>query len=209
MPRTLRTLLLAVGLLLLPAFLVGPAVGGHPWGSYTAATTAVVRSNGSALVDDGVLVCQPNGQGVGGACLLWSSLADAVYVFDQALGTAIAFQVCIDNDGDGLCIADGLGACSDDVYFSHSDSGAFFNPLGPLPTQFRAGCEGNGGFPGWVVLLCTGVHTAGGTHAHEALSGQVHGTFMDGTGYGDFCGGNGGGTPPPLASPFVKAYVVI
>lgn len=176
-------------------------------GTYAAGGTAVVKSDGTTFADAGALTCSAStGAGVGGACISWANAAgmDSVLVND-ATGSNVAYQVCVDNDGDGTCSAISLtGACNDRIFFSHADGGVFFNPLGPLPTSFDAGCPG--GFPGWLVFLCTGVHSdaAAGPHQHAATVGAV-GPVTGGTGYGDFCSG---ADPANGSGAGVKAYVV-
>ncbi len=186
--------------------------GGAGGGSadYVAGGTAVAKTAGQPpLVDSGVLQCSAStGDGVGGACLPFGALAlDAVLVKDAVAGRQVAFQVCIDNDGDSVCTSPGIGKpCDDLVVFSHDDAGNFFNPLGPLPPGFAPGCPG-GPFPGYVVFLCEGVHaSAEGTndltpHAHPATTGTAT-LASGGTGFGDFCGG-------VRQNPSRKNYVVV
>lgn len=167
---------------------------------YVAGTTFVVQSNtaGNVLgtqtpLDNGALVCrQSTGSGIGGACLRWGSLGpgeEFVRVLDESAGPNVAFQVCIDNDGDQICGGDSLqNPCRDDIFFSHDDQGNFFNPLGPLPQEFAQGCPG--GFPGWLVFLCQGTHETNQSqpHQHPVTAGSISAT-TDGAGYGTFCGG--------------------
>lgn len=195
------------GLLLAFAF-TAPALAG-----YTAGGTFVVKSGGLTVVDNGGVVCDGlTGSGVGGGCLPFPILDPAasgafIGVTDDAAGAHVAFQVCIDNNGDGVC--GGLqpdGVCVDQIFFSHADGGAFFNPLGPLPTRTLDGCAG--AFQGYVVLLCQGEHNdpQAGPHSHAVTQGTI--AFApDGSGYGDFCGGGGaaGGGSPAAA----KAYTVV
>lgn len=196
-PKT--AILIGLALALAPAL---ASAAGHATARYTLPGTLVANDSQHGLgapVDDGAVVCSAStGDGFGGTCLAWASVgdADAVLVVDDASGRETAFQVCIDNDGDGVCggsasSADGtVPACQDEFFFSHDDRGRFFNPLGPLPTSFRAGCERNGGFPGWIVYACQGAHVprGGSGHSHAATTGTTT-AVVGGTGYGDFCGG--------------------
>jgi hypothetical protein len=201
--------LVALGL----AFLVGAHAGSPDgaaggWG-YDGAGAIVVSSpaasplGGPTLVDNGAVVCDTaTGRGVGGTCVPFGAGPASIVVHDEGVpDSELAFQVCIDNDGDGICggaSTDPTGQCGDDVFFSHggrndTGGGHFFNPLGPLPNTFRTGCPG-GPWQGYVVILCAGVHStqdaAGGAEAHEhhATRGTV-GFAAAGTGFGDFCGG--------------------
>ncbi len=182
-----------------------PAAPGDPH-PYVGGATAVVRSGDQTPVDEGTVVCDPDGESLGGACVPFSEAGPDpfVLVLDDILGEQVAFQVCIDNDGDGSCAWDPEAPCGDDVYFSHDDDGNFHNPLGPLPTGFRPGCAGNGGFPGYVVFLCQGAHVPEGdaSHVHPATSGTVSSLDSAGppnAGLGDFCAG--------VAT--VKVYVIV
>ncbi len=168
-------------------------------GTYVGGGTAVVKEDRRApAADEGTVVCSlADGSGTGGACVpfgidpVTGLPGDSVLVQDAAAGTAVAFQVCIDNNGDSVCTfpegRDGTVGCTDQVFFSHNDAGAFFNPIGPLPTGFQPGCPG-GPYPGYVVFLCEGAHNAGGAHAHAATTGRAS-LVKGGTGFGDFCGG--------------------
>lgn len=219
-----------IALLLVVPVLAATAGGLSGTQTYAASGTAVVRTDGlGTVVDSGAMVCNPTlGVGAGGGCVPWASLGNGeVYleVVDDNLGADVAYQVCIDNDGDGSCAADCViftatsspcvgcqdvdgdtvcdlpgitesNPCPDIQVFSHHDDGSFFNPLGPLPTAFLNDCDG--GFEGWVVFTCTGVHSIGGAHTHEAISGELT-PATSGGGYGTFCFS-------PLPEP--KAYVV-
>lgn len=195
---------LLVGLVIIP-FAEG--------GTYVTGLTFVVRDAGEAgtLVDSGGVVCRAStGSGVGGGCIPWSTLGlgeSSVLVTDEVNGTAVAYQACIDNDGNGICGGEPAAfGCDDQIFFSHSDGGSFFNPLGPLPTSFSPGC--GGGYPGWVVFLCTGAHNdSSGPHSHPASAGSMSGT-TSGTGYGNFCGGGTGGAGAG-ANVTGKPYLVV
>ena len=197
-------------LLCLTATLVAAA----PALAYTSGGTFVVKSNGLTLVDNGAVVCHGlTGNGVGGGCLPFptpdpTAEGGFVGVVDDAAGDQVAFQVCIDNNGDGVCGGPATDPkCRDQIFFSHADDGRFFNPLGPLPTSTLRGCAD--AFQGYVVLLCQGVHDdpAAGPHTHRLTSGTIF-AATQGSGYGDFCGGNGGGTSGGFVDAAAKAYRV-
>ena len=156
---------------------------------YVAGGTAVVREDGQPTADEGSVVCNNgNNEGVGGFCTSFGG-GDAMAVFDAAAQSDVAFQVCVDNDGDGFCTTPDTGPCADVVAFSHDDSGAFYNPVGPLPTGFSPGC-GAGAWNGYVVFLCQGTHISGGVgHVHPATTGTGRVT-SGGEGLGTFCGGS-------------------
>jgi hypothetical protein len=177
----------AAFLSILPGVLPNANAAGDT-GRYVGAGTTVGRANGQTAADDGTVVCDDGeGVGTGGVCLAFGG-GDAVEVADQALRGEVAFQVCIDNDGDGFCTSPSYGPCADQIFFSHDDAGQFFNPIGPLPTGFAPGCYG-GPWKGYVVLLCQGAHAAGtSVHTHEATSGTASVT-TGGQGFGTFCGG--------------------
>lgn len=181
--------------------------------TYLGGGVGVVKPTESpAPVDDGTAVCAVGGPDVGGACIPFGTAGDAakrasnnVFVLDQAMGTQVAFQVCIDNDQDGACGTPSFLPCGDDLFFSHDDDGTFHNPLGPLPTGLRSGCASQpGAWQGYVVFLCQGVHDAGqGPHVHPATTGSVYRT-SGGSGYGDFCGPEEGEETPTL-----KEYTIV
>lgn len=152
---------------------------------YTAGATFVART-GSTLFDNGFVACHGNA-GEGGACVPWGA-GDSILVVDDSLGEDVAFQACVDNDGDRICSQGAslvLPGCEDDIYFSHSDGGVFHNPVGPMRTSFRAGCPG--GFPGYVVFLCSGVHQdLSGPHVHQVTTGMME-IASGGEGSGNFC----------------------
>lgn len=185
-------------------------------GSYVGGGTFVVKTQFGTILDNGGVVCHgTNGGGVGGGCLPFPSAASReggfVRVMDGSAGAAVAFQVCIDNNGDGLCGGPlQEGPCNDQIFFSHNDEGRFFNALGPLPTTFLRGCEENGGHKGYVVLLCQGAHEVNGSsHTHTLSQGSI-GLADKGEGYGDFCGGGfGGGTTVGFVNAAAKAYTIV
>ena len=205
----LRTL---SGLLLVTLLAASPALAGYVGGG-----TFVVKTQFGTIVDNGGVVCQgTNGDGVGGGCLPFPDASSGreggfVRVADGSAGHEVAFQVCIDNNGDGICGGPQTeGPCRDQIFFSHDDQGRFFNPLGPLPTSRLRECTQNGGHNGYVVLLCQGAHEVNGSsHTHSLSSGSI-GLADLGEGYGDFCGGGfGGGTPTGFVNAAAKAYQVI
>ncbi len=156
-------------------FAVSPA-----WaGAYVLGGTLVSNDAG---VDDGAMVCAEDGsRGVGGNCLFPADRAGRNGVMVNGFGTRVAFQVCIDNTQDFLCSGgDPTGAgCADEFFFSHDDSGAFYNPVGGpgvIPQTYtcgpRAGSPAN-----WLVFVCTGVHGStevGFPHTHPTpLTGTI------------------------------------
>ncbi len=176
-----------------------PAEEDGPTQQYVAAGVAVAKE---ARVDNGFVICQPRGpSSFGGGCIPFGPYK-YLSVKDAALGKNVAFQVCIDNNGDGVCGGNESTSdrCGDDVYFSHDDRGRFFNPIGPLPGGFRWGCTPSGGFRGYVVFICSGSHLAGGPHAHSATSGTISPAPI-GSGFGNFC--------LPFPQPPQKRYVVL
>ncbi len=205
MNTTIRTTLCTIILL---SFSVAPTLASM----YVGGATFVARDNSvGQLLDAGGMLCyEGTGDGVGGACLSWADVGSNqfVRVADGLADTNVAFQVCVDNNGDGLCggiINEGPGGiltgCFDTILFSHDDAGTFYNPLGPLPTSFPPGCSG--GFPGWIVFLCEGIHDDGSTtHTHPVTAGTVTATNT-GSGTGTFCGGTLEISVPP------KPYVVV
>lgn len=203
-------------------------------GAYTGGGTFVVKTQFGTLLDNGGVVCHgTSGDGIGGGCLPFPAggVSDDgtprggfVQVLDDSAGREVAFQVCLDNNGDGVCggpasalqldagiPTSGLGGrCPDQIFFSHDDEGKFHNPLGPLPTSLLEGCAENGGFQGYVVLLCQGAHEVGGAaHTHEVSSGSIS-LAREGSGYGTFCGGGfGGGSAGGFVNAAAKAYTIV
>lgn len=184
-------------LLLACTTLLANAVGASR--EYEGSSVVVVRdSDGNAtFVDSGVFVCRPEPHvSFGGACLPFAAGVNAVEVVDEELGARVAFSVCVDNDGDGRCGAqDPAAPCQDFTARSHDDGGVFINPLGPLPTGFEPGCPG--GYPGYLVFVCSGVHDdETGSHAHRASRGTVSTASVPPgppTAGGNYC------EPPPLS----------
>jgi hypothetical protein len=185
-----RLMLLATTALLVSTAQNGFA--GQEDARYDGSGTQVVRVAGVTLVDEGSVTCSAStGAGTGGSCLRFNPATPDPAVFvtddDPAIGTFVAFQVCVDNNGDGFCTSPAeSGPCPDDIVFSHADGGAFFNPLS-VRAGFRPGCPG-GPYPGYVVFLCAGTHVDGSAHQHRATTGSSRlVTAMSGT--GNFCGG--------------------
>lgn len=178
-------------------------------------TVAVVQLNGVTVIDNGAAVCRPGGESTGGVCLPFGGDRDRyVGITDDTSGPDVAFQVCIDNNGDGVCGGEaGAGGlrCGDDQFFSHREDGSFANPIGPLPVSFRKGCEG-GGYAGYIIFLCTGVHSndVDGPHQHTADAGTARVRSGQGDQFGSFCGGGGaGGSAPPATGVLqAKPYIV-
>lgn len=171
-------------------------------GRYVSAGVAVARADGNTPVDNGAVVCDDgNGLGVGGVCLPFGN-GDAISVVDDVLGDAVAFQACVDNNGDSVCTPnDPDPNCADDVVFSHDDDGSFYNPVGPVPTGFRPGCPG-GAWNGYVVYLCDGAHAVSAdVHAHPATTGTAAVT-SGAEGVGEFCGG-----PSLVGKPYYGTYL--
>ena len=179
--------------------------GGVRETAYTGGGAAVVKQTGQApIADTGLLTCSATtGEGIGGGCVSFGfdPFNTSVQVLDAVNADHVAFQVCIDNDGNGICRSPDNGPCADQIFFSHNDEGQFFNPLGPLPIKFKDGCPG-GPWRGYVVFLCTGAHEAGGSsHAHPATKGNITVAPVPGTGFGNFCGGT-------TQDPSNKTYLV-
>lgn len=207
------------------------ALPGDPPATYHGAGTVVVASSGAigpvtlgsgfTIVDVGLLSChntpggegQPNPQpsfsGNGGACIPFGAMqGNALLVTDNVHNTDVAFQVCVDIDGDSLCTGPTGAPCGDQILFSHdTTTGAFHNPLFVLPLQNAYSFCGGAGFPGYIVILCAGAHqdeptfpptNPSGTHTHEVTAGTIEGAWATSPASGDFCGA-------PTA---VKAYSV-
>jgi hypothetical protein len=168
-----------------------PSHAGEQYARYQGQGAHVVRIAGITVTDEGSMTCSlSTGAGTGGSCLRFDPLnpAPAVSVQDSVNGTNQAFQVCLDNNGDGFCTSPESGPCADDIVFSHADGGAFFNPLS-VAKGFRPGCPGSPFFPGYVVFLCGGTHVdSTGAHQHTANGGTTS-LVVGGTGTGNFCGG--------------------
>ena len=192
-------------------------------GGYVAGGTFVVKDSaitGATILDNGGAICQGlSGGGVGGGCLPLplpgfpgSREGGFVEVVDNSAGHNVAFQVCLDNNGDGVCGGPQTDPfCRDQIFFSHSDGGVFHNPLGPLPPRTQEGCFG--AFQGYIVLLCQGEHNDPqvGAHTHSLTTGTIQ-AATTGTGYGNFCGGGFGGISGPAGgnvNAAAKKYVVV
>lgn len=197
--------------LTLTFLLSGVAEGAPGAGTYVGAGSVVVSENtGSGLpptlLDNGAVVCHDaNGDGSpesgeGGLCIPFADLnGDGILVKDESLGLRVAFQVCIDNNGDGVCGGNGQEGfsepCGDAIFFSHeSRTNGFHNPLWVPLQGFNPGCD-VGQFPGYIVIVCAGAHQ---THSHQVTQGTIT-SVPSGTGFGDFCGA-------PTAA---KAYTIV
>lgn len=191
MIRILRSMLaFAVGALVIlaPTTSPDPAYAADP-ARYVSGGTVAARVDGGSTVDEGYVVCDDgSGTGAGGFCVPFGG-GDAVWIDDEVAGEDVAFQVCVDNSGDGICTSPDSGPCADTVVFSHDDDGTFYNPVGPVPTGFVPGC-GAGAYEGYVVFLCEGFHAVGtSVHTHPATTG-TGGVTSGGEGTGEFCGGD-------------------
>lgn len=160
--------------------------------TYTGGATFVARDGtGGTIADAGGVVCDGSGGGnsVGGACIPWSAGGTAISVVDDepSIGTDVAFQVCVDHDGNRQCGGSPtVGGCDDALVFSHFDDGTFSNPLAVPSPGFKSGCPG--GFPGWVVFICEGAHNVGvDAHEHAATSGTITSVSTTGGASGQFC----------------------
>jgi hypothetical protein len=187
--RTFRLLLVTAAVTTTAPVEPPAQAGAHA--RYVGSATAVARTNATTLVDAGGVVCDTGGGvGAGGLCLPFDG-GNAVHILDAVNGENVAFQVCIDNNGDNFCtFPDPDPVCGDEVSFSHDDAGNFFNPIGPLSTGFKSGCPG-GSWRGFVVMLCEGAHadlaSSNPAHVHPVTSGTGE-TVSGGEGTGTFCG---------------------
>lgn len=142
-------------------------------------------------------------QNVGGACLPFppdGSGAKGAWIQVQGRVVSnccgIPLQICLDNDGDDVC---GTGtsptddSCNDQIWATHTDAGGFINPIGPLPTGYKADCPGGSRHVGYVVIVCEATHAPAGPPGHEHA--VVDGTLTAATELhsngsapsGDFC----------------------
>lgn len=180
--------------------------------TYVGASTVVVRdaqTGTTAVDDDAAVACGAPGAPTQGGGFIPFGFGNSIEVVDDltVVGHGVAFQVCLDNDGDGDCHDGPPGnPCPDQQFFSHGDDGSFQNPLGPLPTSFAAGggCPKGHPFDGYVVFICEGFHGDGAnSHEHSVSKGSIQAT-SGGTLGGNFCGA----PPPPIhQGPGVKRYV--
>lgn len=207
-----RALLLAL-LLAAPGLALAAPGTPAPW-VYSGAGTVVTSINvGLAQItalDNGAVQCRDADydgifeQGQGGVCITFAQMAggDAIFVQDGSVAPhLLSFQVCVDNNGDGICSGNGENGaynpsvCADRIYFSHHSSGGNLNPLFVDPQGVGAFFQqcARGGFPGYVVITCAGLHNnrLGTTpHSHDVTSGTVQPVHLGyNTGSGDFCGG--------------------
>lgn len=161
--------------------------------SYSGSGAYVTRdqTQGTAT-DDGVVICDSTGGGnnVGGACIPFTSGVNSISVDDDMEEDEVAFQVCIDNDGDRSCgnTPPIVTGCGDVIAYSHFDSGAFSNPLAVPASGFANGCPG--GYPGWIVIACTGAHRTTldpDGHPHPVTTGTISTSTDTGGSSGQFC----------------------
>lgn len=208
-----KTIAALAALLALSVMTLGEAHAGV----YVGGGTVVYKEQGAPpQADNGTLACHSTGVAVGGGCIPFGA-GNFVDVLDVLSGHNVAFQVCIDASGDGVCTdlgpqAAGEIPCADRMFFSHDDEGLFHNPLGPLPAAMPAGCGATAPWQGYVVFLCEGVHVAGSStgapggepHAHTATAGTISSTGgLPPSGFGNFCGTNG------RREPVSKPYIVL
>lgn len=224
----MRGVIAAVVPALVVAAGVGPGLADAGGYEYEGPGVVVADRGGFSFVDNGAVVCEDTtGDGVpdrgqGGVCIPFDQLpggpltddVPAVEVVDDQVGKDVTFQVCVDNNGDNRCgftveegtfqVRKAVGQkpeCFDDIRFSHDSDGSNLNPL-PVPSSFQDGCASEGGFPGVIVIVCSGAHDGhGGAHSHPATNGTISTTLTAGPVYGsgDFCGGIGA----------EKAYTVV
>lgn len=204
-------------------------------GSGTVVTGIDNDGSASTVTDSGGVVCEDvDGDGTpdrgrGGTCIPFEAVfdaegpegerANAVHVADREIpDDELAFQVCVDLDGSRTCGGPQQAddECRDLIRYSHdTDTGEVFNPLFVSPEEIRflwheLGCKANGGFPGFVVITCAGVHAhvdeddGNGTgpaetpvplqptHTHQVTEGIAQPAFTEDRGQGDYCG-----APPP------------
>jgi hypothetical protein len=189
---------------LLATLMAGPVGAASPYSYQGPGVVVTQDAAGNTLIDNGVVRCQlaaPSG-GQGGFCIPFSDISasgSTLTVNDASSGTNVSYQVCLDNNGNGVC-GDSSGGCSDLILFSHSSS-SYANPMSGLPTSHAAGCPGSVGFDGLVVFICQGVHD---THVENASTGT--GTLSSGSGTAGF---TEPGPPVPFCggAPLGKAYL--
>lgn len=216
-------------------------------GPGTVVTGVDEQGKASTITDSGGVVCEdvdddglPD-RGNGGTCLPFASFYDgwdrpitevrprgnAVYVSDaQVADDETVFQVCVDMDGSGSCggpLQSDDEACRDVIRYSHDTAtGENFNPL-PVPSfeilELWQRCSENGGFPGFVVITCAGLHahveegvepSLETPHSHQVTKGTAQPAIADEFGQGDFCGGGPPGGLPrePVEPTYEKPYVI-
>ncbi|HWG90998.1 MAG TPA: hypothetical protein VNZ52_09155 [Candidatus Thermoplasmatota archaeon] len=235
--NTVKLLILATALALVTLPATSAIVPVGPSKSYVGAGTIVTNFNLAAtpgtagqitIADNGAVTCEDTNRdgiyesGTGGACITFAEFGtkgNGIYVRDASVADKdLAFQVCLDANGDGLCgnpagsvTSGSTDYCQDRIFFSHSTrDGSNANPLGLNRAYFDyiwgpAGlnCGANGGFPGFVVILCAGVHGGASLaqHTHHVTRGTIT-PISDApqmSDAGDFCGG-------PVAA---KAYQLV
>lgn len=176
-------------------------------GTVVAAFSAVPgRDAAATFVDNGAVVCEDtNGDGTydkgnGGLCIhFWEVQGDSILVEDALAFRDVAFQLCVDANGDGICGSSnfsdplGINGCRDEIVFSHNSfDGGFDNPmLIPRHLENAFWMCGGVGFPGYIVIICSGAHQTFGDadgHTHQVAFGQVYSTYGGTHPRGDYCG---------------------
>lgn len=172
--------------------------------AFSAASPGAEAS--ATFVDNGAVVCEDTDgdgtydKGNGGLCIhFWEMRGDSILVEDALAYRDVAFQVCVDANGDGICGSSafsdplGLSGCRDALVFSHNGfNGGFDNPM-YLPSFLEQAywqCGGLG-FPGYIVIICAGAHQTFGDpdgHTHTVAFGQVYSTYEGTWPKGDYCG---------------------
>lgn len=205
--------------------LAAPVSAGYYEEEYTTSGTV---EDPTATSQAGVLKCGGSLTAIGGVCVPFPQKGDGqlnttwegVYITVEDFGPSshrIPAQVCMDNDGDGRCVADPDAECGDRIWSNHRDDGTFATAIGPLPVSFPEGCDGSGDV-GYYVIICEGVHAPGGlassSHTHPATKGRVEAYINDlrEPTEGDFCTGGGAGTavlPIPFGVPTAPTALLL
>lgn len=176
------------------------------------------------VLDSGAVVCRSSATaaGSGGNCVPFGAVSgtnNALAVTEDCSNACVpnvlTFQVCVDNNGDGIC--KGLQDISDDrpmsqppncsfdsIFYSHSTTTTRNRDPLYIPAwaqTFWQGCGGVG-YPGYVVIVCAGAHNnkAGSLpHTHTATLGNIAPASTTDLTSGNYCGA-------PTAT---KAYKVV
>lgn len=216
-------------------------------GPGTVVTGLDDQGSASTVTDSGGVVCEDaDGDGApdrgrGGTCIPFQAFFDgwndplkaveprgnAIHVSDKEVADdALAFQICVDFDGSRSCGGPTEAespTCRDLIQYSHeTDTGDNFNPLHvsakEIPSLWDE-CGDNGGFPGFVVITCAGLHAHADdqgdgepqvTHTHQVTQGTAQPAVTEDFGQGDFCGAG----PPtdigddPLEPSREKPYLI-
>lgn len=225
-------LMIVVALALATAVPAAAQTSFSPEFEYDGAGTIVTglddSGEASTVADNGGVVCEdvdgdndPD-RGYGGTCIPFSAIthteeepepAKGIHVTDDEVADEdIAFQVCVDMTGSGTCGSEPVSDfCQDIILYSHDTvTGENFNPLfveaETLEFVWKE-CQSleeiDGGFPGFIVITCAGLHAHSDdqqpeavlqTHGHGVTNGtaQVVETDNDPDNRGDYCG-----APPP------------